>query len=357
MNIRVLSILLAVFLLSCGPNTPQERTLTLPSAIGNAHQMLLVADENFQKSSLIDSIDFYISNVFMIVPKMENRIDMDMVKPKDFQGYYKQRRHIIFIDALDRQSATAKAIRKALGEEKVRRAKEDKSYRMAVENNKWAKGQQIIYLFAPTMDELGEVIEKFSNRIIKKVYDFDEPLVRASAFAGGLNEGTIGELQSKLNLRIDIPQGYKIASDKFIDDNTMWLRQENSRIGYNLIVRTMDYNEGSELTKENIIKIRNEIGKAYISTRIKGAYMATEVQNRPFPVFNETNINGNYALEARGLYKMVGDYMGGPFISYMVYNKAANRVVFMDGFLQAPAKEGHREFLLRLDLIMNTLKF
>ncbi len=357
MNIRNFSILLVAFLMGCAPNTPQDRILTLPSAIGNAHQMLLVADENFQKSPLIDSIDFHISSVFMIVPKMENMIDMDVMKPKDFQGYAKQRRHIIFVDALDRQTATAKAIRKALGPEKVRKAKEDNSFRMASEKNKWAKGQQIIYLFAPTMAELPAVIEKFSGKVIKKIYDFDEPIVKANAFAGGLNEGTIGELQAKLNIRIDVPKGYRITSDKFVDDNTIWLRQENSRIGYNLVVRTMEYNEASKLTNENILKIRNEIGKAYISTRIKGAYMTTEVKNRPFPVFDKTSINGNYALEARGLYKMVGDYMGGAFISYMVYNKEANKVVFMDGFLQAPAKEAHREYLLRLELIMKTLKF
>ena len=295
--------------------------------------------------------------VNQIVPKMENMVDMDVMKPKDFQGYAKQRRQIVFIDALDRQTPTAKAIRKALGAEKIRKAKEDKDFRMATEKNKWAKGQQIIYLFAPTMAELPETIERFSKKVIKRIYEFDEPLVKASAFAGGLNEGTIGELQAKLRIRLNIPKGYKITSDKFIDDNTMWLRQENSRIGYNLVVRTMEYNEVSKLSEANIIKIRNEIGRAYISTAIKDAYMTTEVDNRPYPVFDRTNINGNYALEARGLYKMVGDFMGGAFISYMVYNKEANKVVFMDGFLQAPAKEAHREYLLRLEMIMKTLKF
>ena len=357
MNIRILSILLVAFLAGCAPNTRQERVLTLPSAIGNPHQLLLVADENFQKSDLIDSVDFHISNVFMIVPKMENMIDMDFMKPKDFQGYAKHRRQIIFIDALDRQTPSAKAIRKALGPEKIRKAKEDNTFRMASEKNKWAKGQQIIYLFAPTMEELPEVIRKFSKNVIKRVYDWDNGLVKASALAGGLNEGTIGKLQKKLGIRINIPQGYRVISDSLIDNNTMWLRQENSRIGYNLVVRTMDYTEENQLTKENIIKIRNKIGKTYISTSIDGAYMTTEVDNRPFPVFDQMSINGNYALEARGLYKMVGDFMGGAFISYMVYNKEANKIVFMDGFLQAPAKEQHREYLLRLELIMRTLKF
>ena len=56
MNIRILSILLVAFLTSCGPNTPQERVLTLPGSIGNAHQMLLVADKDFQKSGLVDTM-------------------------------------------------------------------------------------------------------------------------------------------------------------------------------------------------------------------------------------------------------------------------------------------------------------
>jgi hypothetical protein len=357
MTIRFLCILFVIFLIGCSPSTPEEATLSLPTAIGNPHQILLVADKDFMESDLVDSIDTHISSIFMIVPKYENLIDIDVVAPKDFQGYFKQRRHIIFIDALDKQTATAKAIRKVLGPEKIRKATEDKTFRMATEKNKWAKGQQVIYLFAPTTDELPQVIRQFSKNVHKKVYDFDVPLVRANAFAGGLNEGTIGKIETKLNIRMDIPQGYRVLSDKFIDDNTMWLSNTTTKISYNIIIRTMDYNENSKLTEENIIKVRNDIGKAYISTQVKGAYMTTEVQNRPFPIFDRTNINNHYALEARGLYKMVGDYMGGSFISYMVYNSTTNRVVFMDGFIQAPEKEEHREYLLRLEAIMKTLKF
>lgn len=355
---RLLSIVFAVVILfGCTPSTPVEREMSLPTSLGNPHQLLMVADKDFMESSLIDSVDYRIADVFLILPNMENKVDIDAIGSKDFQGYYKHRRNILFVESLDNNTAVARTIKNALGAEKIRRANEDASFRMATEKNRWAKGQQIIYLFAPTKAQLGDVISKYGSRVINKIYEHDLALVEASAFAGGVNDGLKGEIQRKLAFTIDIPQGYQKVSENLIDENTMWIRQETHKVGYNLILHSMPYDENSKLTKENILKIRNQLGKKYISTKISDAYMTTETQNRPYPVFKEITVGNEYGLEARGLYKMVGDYMGGAFISYMVYNPNTKMVAFVDGFLQAPAKELQKEYLLRIEAVMKTLRF
>lgn len=354
---RLLICLITGLLLSSCSQTPTDATNNLPTAIGNTHQVLLVADEALMKTSLVDSIDYYISNIFKIVPNYENMLDIDVITPKEFRGYLKHRRNVLFISALDSGTPLAESVKNTLGEENVRKANELNSFRMATIKNKWAKGQEVVYLFSPTANELAEVIRKSSKKIISQFYEHDKPLVDASTFAGGLNKDAMVKVREMLGVQIEIPKGYAISSAKFIDSNTVWLRHQPRELGYNIIIRTMDYTEANQMTNENIIKIRDEIGKDYLSTRIKGSYLITEVQNAPLPVFQASKIDNQYALEARGLYKTIGDYMGGPFISYMVYDPNSKKMVFMDGFLQAPAKQQHREYMVRLESIMKTLKF
>ena len=53
---------------------------------------------------------------------------------------------------------------------------------------------------------------------------------------------------------------------------------------------------------------------------------------------------------------MKNDFMGGPFASYLVYNEAQQKVVFVDGFVYAPSKS-KRKYLQRLELVLSSLRF
>ena len=67
-------------------------------------------------------------------------------------------------------------------------------------------------------------------------------------------------------------------------------------------------------------------------------------------------INGYYTLEARGIWEIVDDYMGGAFISYLILNPNTNELLFVDGFLHAPG-EDKRNLMQYIEHIIKTIKF
>ena len=53
---------------------------------------------------------------------------------------------------------------------------------------------------------------------------------------------------------------------------------------------------------------------------------------------------------------MKNGFMGGAFISYLVYHEPTQSLVFMDGFIHAP-EQNKRKYLQRLKVIMDSLEF
>ena len=358
---RINWLLLLVLGLTISSCSKQQRTNldlnTKPTSLGNVYQVLVVTEANLLKTSLYDTIDYNLAPPYTVVPNMEDALDLDYINPLDFVGYMKHRRHIVFIGTLDGDNRTSRIIQESLGKENIIKARENSGFRYAMRKDVWAKGQHVFYLFAPTSEGLPSAIHKASPKIIKEIYKSELEISKASAYAGGLNNSAMIEVERKLGISIEVPKGYRLASNEVLEDDAVWIRHDAQEIGYNILIQVMDYSNETELKTDNLIKIRNKLGKKYVTSNIEGAHMTTELDNRPFPMFTSTSINGNYALEGRGLWKMVDDYMGGPFLSYMVYNPNTNKVVYMDAFLQAPAKKAHRNYVQRLQTIMQTLNF
>ena len=74
------------------------------------------------------------------------------------------------------------------------------------------------------------------------------------------------------------------------------------------------------------------------------------------PVFTKSmEINELYALEARGIWDIVNDFMGGPFISYMIHDPKSNELLFIDAFVYAPGKS-KRKYMQHLETIVSSVK-
>ena len=67
-------------------------------------------------------------------------------------------------------------------------------------------------------------------------------------------------------------------------------------------------------------------------------------------------INNNYALEARGVWELENDFMGGPFISYLIHNPQKGELLFIDGFVYSPG-ERKREYMQHLEHIISSVEF
>jgi hypothetical protein len=354
MRFLFVASLLSLLLYSCSEEA-QRRMKAVPTAFGQLNEIVVVMDQDMWESPLGDTLRYYYSSAYPLLPQPEPVFDLRHYTPLDIKKdpLRKELRTYMFVANLaDEDSPTTQMVLKDIGSEKARSAREDKNVNNAAGRDKWAKGQLMLYQFAYSHDALAEALKENYPAVKRKVNKFDERKLESYIYLDGVANQLIKEVKDSMGVSLRIPNDYFIAIN---DGDIIWVRKETEKISQNLMLKKMKYEDQSQLSKENLIALRDSIGKEYISSTLEDTYMQVNDEDLPV-IFNTTSINGNYAVEVRGIWEIVGDYMGGSFISYLMLNPNTNELLFIDGFLHAPG-EDKRDYMEQLDHIINTLEF
>ncbi len=110
-----------------------------------------------------------------------------------------------------------------------------------------------------------------------------------------------------------------------------------------------------DLTGQNIISTRDSIGRRYIGGAVEGSYMQTEGRALYAPAMTNTLIDGRVAIETRGLWMVKGDFMGGPFLNYTIFDEKNNRIITAEGFIYGAGVK-KRDFVFEMEAIIKSLK-
>ncbi|HFC01146.1 MAG TPA: DUF4837 family protein [Phaeodactylibacter sp.] len=344
---------LGIILASCSSESSSKHQAVMSGAIGKISEVVAVADDNVWEGIAGDTFRYYFGSPYLILPQPEPILDIRHLTPEQLENDHMLRdlRTYVFLGNLnDENSKTTKMIKKDIGEEKVRQALSDPNFHTVVGHNKWARGQMLTFVFGNSPDALAKNIKESYPSIAKRIHDFDQKNIGNSVYFRGRNIGIEKDIQKKVGLEIHIPQAYFVALD---NENTTWLRKEDSKSSSNIFVHKLPYVSEKQFTQEGIRSIRDSLGK-YVTTDIPGAYMRTNDKDLPMFV-TPMEINGTYAVEARGIWDLVNDFMGGPFIGYLIHNKKKNELVYVEGFVHAPSVS-KRKYMEKLEHILRTSK-
>ena len=327
----------------------------VPNAFGKTNQINVIADKDVWEGPVGDTLRYYFGSPYLLLPQPEPLFDLRHLTPENLTAdplKRELRTYMILANLNDENSPTARLVKSDLGSESQRRAKEDPKYNTTLGRDKWAKGQLLVYSFALSEDALINNIKKNFPALMKKINEADRPTIESKVYAAGVDFPLMDKVKEKFGIDMRIPKDYFIATQ---DSNTMWLRYEPKDLSSNILISQLEYNDQSQLTEAGIKEVMNRIGKEYVTTEIENSYM--RINDKDLPVFTkQMDINGNFALEARGIWDIVNDYMGGPYLSYLIHKKDTNELYFVQGFVYAPGKE-KRDYMQNLELIFSSINF
>ena len=328
----------------------------IPTAYGKINDVVVVTDKRIWDGPVGDTIRYYYSAAYPILPTPEPIYDLRFFSVEDLNNepLRKQLKHYIIVGNLsEADSPVGELIRSDIGEEKVAAAKTDKKMRSLVGRDKWAKDQVLIYQYAHSDDELIESIQNNFAAAAKRFDKDNRQRIEATAFFGKeVNQALMNEVKTKMDAELRIPRKYFQAVS---DGDVIWMRMETDVVSSNLLLQRVPYTDKKQLSKEGIKAIRDSIGRKYITTSEANTYMRINDIDLPMYV-SATTINNNYVLEARGIWEIVNDYMGGAFISYLIYNPEKKDLLFIDAFLHAPGKD-KRDYMQQLEYIISGVKY
>ena len=211
------------------------------------------------------------------------------------------------------------------------------------ENDRWAKGQVVVTLNAPSPEAILEYVQEHPRALV----DFFVKVEMNRAIAQlqkDYSSVVMENLKDKYDLMLNAPANmtyYRDTTDFF------WASNNANTGRTDLIVYTFPYSDPNTFTAEYLIAKRDSVLKVNLPGAFPESHMATET--RAEVTYTPITVNGKYCGE------MVGDMMGGPFVSHVRLDEKNNRVVVAEGFVFAPETD-KRNFIRRIEAALYTLR-
>ncbi|WP_242134082.1 DUF4837 family protein [Aestuariivivens marinum] len=317
-----LLVVSVLIIYSCKDGKSDKRLLV--DSTGIINEVSVVLDNESWKGRVGEAIRDVLAAPVYGLPQDEPLFNINQIPTNVFSGFLTNNRTILKIE-MGREPATQFL------------------------NNVYAQPQKVIVVSGKTKDEVITQLKENDDRIIEvfKKMEVNEKqrLIRKSLYNSTF-------IKEKIGVDIKFPTAYRVAKDT---SNFFWIRKDVTTGTLNLMVYELPYEkiQRNDSIINQIISIRDSIGKAYIEGPTEGTYMSTENAYTPFQT--ETILDNKPAIETKGMWEVKKAFMAGPYINYAIEDKINNRWVIAEGFAFAPSVE-KRDYMFELEAIIKSIK-
>lgn len=353
MNKFIIAILLFLFTVSCS-NSDKSNPNFLPPATGKSGSMILILDSIQWRGELGSTLRSIFREEVQGLPREETMFDLTWVHPRSGSTLLTQIRNLVFVFTLDQNTQGSTIMKKNFSEETLQRIKSDTSFYLYTAKDEYSKGQDVLYLFSDTQENLIRHLNQ-NRKKIQAFFNNTERQRLQAKLKTSATKGVTQFLRKEQDCEIHVPSGYKLA-DKTKD--FVWLRFMDAQVDKDIFITWKKYKSEYQLLPDSIIAWRDEVTSRYIfeDPDHPDSYLITETSIPFRPVIaKQVTINDHFAMELRGLWKTNTHTMGGPFISYTVIDSKSGLLYYVEGFTYSPGKP-QREIVRELEAILWTFK-
>ncbi|MGQ3085634.1 DUF4837 family protein [Flavobacterium sp.] len=213
------------------------------------------------------------------------------------------------------------------------------------------KPQNIFTIQGRSIDELLELIDMHADEVIRTMKQTEITELQKRHEEAGLMKESRFASQYGISIKVPSSYGLPVKSDKFL-----WLKKDIPSGNTNILIYSVKYDvlEKNKDILNDIIKMRDSIGRQYIHGTEPGTYMVTEEAYSPY--FFMTSFNDRRAFVTRGNWEMEGDFMNGPFLNYAIRDDKHQCYLVVEGFIYSPSSP-KRDLIMELESVIKSIKF
>lgn len=315
-------LLIGITLIACQSKTSKR---IVPESSGNLNVLNVIVENEDWNGELGELIRDAFAADFKGLPQQEPQFNLKQIPPKVFTGFARKNR--IFI--------------------KFENAKQPQLKRFL---DSFAR-PQVGYVFgANSTQDFDTLLAAHAEEVINDLQS-TEIKERQRRIAKSLVSDK--DIRKTFNISLNFPSGYRYAK---VEENFVWLRKDIKHGSMEITIHEVPAEtiEANDSILENIIKLRDTIGKTYIPGPTEKSYMSTERAYAPY--LFETTIDGKFAYEIKGTWEVRGFFMGGPFLTYAVKNEKNNSYLILEGFVFKPSAS-KRTQMIEIEAILRSAKF
>lgn len=317
--------LLAV-LTACSGGKRKKGLLT-PTSSGRAYELLVVIDQGMWERPAGRALFNVLDTDVPGLPQSERSFRIMYTDPTNYDATLKIIRNIIVADVDPARYTQPK---------------------FTAANDVHAYPQNILTIQAPDEESFGQYVTEHGQAIID--YFTHAEMNRQMVLLEYEHSDYIStKVQSMFDCDVWVP-GELTASKQGKD--FFWAGTNTATNDRNFVIYSFPYTDKDTFTKAYFVHKRDSVMKANIPGARPGMYMATDtLMTDVKPI----EVQGEYALEARGLWRVKGDFMGGPYVSHMRLDRRNQRIIVAEIFVYSPDKL-KRNLVRQMEASLYTLR-
>jgi hypothetical protein len=347
-------LLIGIFVLlafSCS-DKKEDSAQYLPKATGKPGDLILVMDSVQWRGELGAEVRKIFRAPVAGLPQEEPMFNLIWVHPARLK-LLTQIRNLVYVFTLDQTTAGSKVLRRDFTPETLEKIKSDTSFYKFSRKDEYAKGQEVLYLFGDTEENLILHLRKDGQNIIDHFNEIERSRLEANLLGTRSTQGVAALLRKEHGIELRVPVGYVLA-DK--TDDFIWLRQIESNRDKDVFITWKPYTSEYQLLPDSVVEWRDAVAKKYLYEDPENpiSYLVTEKVNFDVSA-KQVTFNDHFAMEIRALWRTNTTTMGGPYIGYALVDQPKGRLYYIEGFAYAPGKD-KREIMRELETILWTFR-
>ncbi|MCG8581435.1 MAG: DUF4837 family protein [Bacteroidales bacterium] len=299
-----------------------------PRAIGSPGELLVVIEDQYWNAATGKVLKVLLDDEFPSLPQSETLFKKTRIAYEQFERHFRTYRNVLMISIRDSES----------------------SNRVEYRKQEWAQNQYVAKVIARSPEELNGLLEqKWST--IKGFFHNGDIFAMAESYHTVYEPEAVSHVDINYPFKMYFPKGFHLKKFK---GEFSWLDSQRSGSQLGIFVYQCPLDSLGEINTQTLMRFRNNLLRKQVPGESKGSFMATEEQ---FPVsVRKSKFASRQWTELRGLWKVQGDFMGGPFVDYFYQDKENNRLLMVSGYVYAPAKPNKAIYMREVEAVLKTLE-
>lgn len=322
---KILVVFMALVVMTSCNNGKSSNQRLLSESSGKINNLSVVVDNDLWEGQVGETLRSILAAPVHGLPQDEPLFVLSQISPVVFTGFVRNSRIVLKIEKSD-------------------------SSQVKIANNVFAKPQRVVVVSGRNDAEISKQLTNNAQQIVTALKN-EEIKEQQRRIKLALHKNNT--IKGNLGISINFPSAYRIATE---DGKFYWIRKDITTGTTNVLLYELPYGsvKDTDSLVSQIIKIRDSIGHAHIPGPLDGSFMITEDAYTPF--LAKTTIDKKPAFETRGIWDVKNAFMSGPFVNYVIDDKANNRLLVVEGFAFAPSV-GKRDYMFELEAIIKSIKF
>ncbi|PZX10302.1 uncharacterized protein DUF4837 [Breznakibacter xylanolyticus] len=316
-----IALLFAALLMNACKSDPVKR-----SPQGTTGDMLIVMDDTIKASPAGQLLQEFMTQPMLGLPQEETLFTLSVAPHRVFGDQMKASRNIVVVE------------------------QNNANFRDTIiyHRDYWASNQAVVNIYGANSTKMHDMIKNAEIKLLSYFLksERDRSIAHMKKYP---HHAIVDQIKTTWGKSLVIPNSFK--ERKMTPDFT-WVSHETDITSLGIFIYQFDWVGDGTFSKEYLLNKRDSILQKNVPGPEAGSYMGTEFQ---FPIiYKQFTLNNEKVAEIRGLWKVVGDMMGGPFISHAHYDPTTNKVTVTEGYVYSPEKPNKRNFIWQAEAILYT---